>query len=64
MNNEREFPRYDIKVVTRPDSGYAAFLIDHDTGDSWIFDIDMTWKKIRKSGQPMKGHSKRSRSRT
>jgi hypothetical protein len=42
MNNHRLYPRYDIKVVTRGDAAYAAFLIDHDTGDSWCFDVDQT----------------------
>jgi hypothetical protein len=49
MKPERQYPRYDIKVVTRGDAGYAAFLVDLDTGDSWIFDRDLTWKKIRRS---------------
>jgi hypothetical protein len=51
MKNEREYPRYDIKTVTRGDAGFAAFLIDHDTGDSWVFDVDLSWKKIRRSNK-------------
>jgi hypothetical protein len=54
MKNERLFPRYDIEVVTRAETGYAAFLIDHDTGDSWIFDVDLTWKKIKRSNSVTK----------
>jgi hypothetical protein len=49
MKEEKEYPRYDIKTVTRGDAAFAAFLIDHDTGDSWVFDTDLTWKKIRRS---------------
>ena len=52
MKTERPFPRYDIKVVNRGASGgYAAFLIDHDSGDSWVFDVDLTWKKIRRTNK-------------
>jgi len=54
MKNERQYPRFDIKPITRGDGGFAAFLIDHDTGDSWIFDIDLTWKKIRRSSKSAK----------
>jgi len=31
MKEQRAFPRFDIKLVTRAESSYAAFLIDHDT---------------------------------
>jgi hypothetical protein len=51
MKTERQFPRYDINVVTRAGAGFAAFLIDHDTGDSWVFDVDLKWKKIRRSSK-------------
>ncbi len=54
MKNEREYPRYDIKTVSRGEGGFAAFLIDHDTGDSWVFDVDLSWKKIRRSGKRAK----------
>jgi hypothetical protein len=54
MKNERAYPRYDIKAVSRGDAGFAAFLIDHDTGDSWVFDMDLTWKRIRRSGKSAK----------
>jgi hypothetical protein len=58
MNNEREYPRYDIKTTTRGDAGFAAFLIDHDTGDSWFFDVDLTWKKIPRSNKIAKPRRK------
>ena len=51
MTTPRQFPRYDIKTVTRGDVGFAAFLIDHDTGESWVFDRDLQWKKIRRSNR-------------
>jgi hypothetical protein len=54
MKNQRQYPRYDIKVATRAEAGYAAFLIDHDTGESWFFDVDLTWKKIRKASASTK----------
>jgi hypothetical protein len=62
-NAERNFPRYDIKTVSRGESGYAAFLIDHDTGDSWVFDVDLSWKKIRRSAQAARPKNAPSRKR-
>jgi len=58
MKEQRAFPRFDIKLVP---SGqfYAAFLIDHDTGEHWILDSDMTWKKIRKSKGTIKSQKKK-----
>lgn len=53
MKNDREYPRYDIKAIARGDSGYAAFFIDHDTGESWILDSDLIWKKLRRSNKPI-----------
>ncbi len=53
MKNDREYPRYDIKAVQRGDPGYAAFLIDHDTGESWVLDADCVWKKLRRSNKPI-----------
>lgn len=61
MSDEREYPRFDIKLVTRGDVGYAAFLIDHDTGDSWALDTDLTWKPIPRSKTPAKRRAARSR---
>jgi hypothetical protein len=61
MKSERPFPRFDIKVVTRGDVGFAAFLIDHDTGDSWVFDRDLTWKRIRRSTKEAKPAAVRKR---
>lgn len=61
MKPDRHFPRFDIKVVTRGDIGFAAFLIDHDSGDSWVFDIDLTWKRIRRSSTPPKLRAVRKR---
>ena len=54
MKNEREYPRYDFKTVARGEGGYAACLIDHDTGDSWVLDVDLAWKKIRRSNKSAK----------
>jgi len=54
MKNEREYPRYDIKAVSKGDGGFAAFLIDYDTGESWFFDPDFSWKKIRRSSESAK----------
>lgn len=63
MQSDRQYPRYDIKTVSRGDASFAAFLIDHDTGDSWVFDVDLTWKKIRRSSASAKPEKvKRNRS--
>jgi hypothetical protein len=63
MKPERHFPRFDIRVVTRGDVGFAAFLIDHDSGDSWVFDHDLTWKRIRRSSKAAKTSAVRKRSK-
>ena len=60
---ERQYPRFDIRLVARGDVAYAAFLIDHDTGESWVFDRDLTWKKIRRSNRAAKAPSVRKRGR-
>jgi hypothetical protein len=52
MKNDREYPRYDIKAIARGDS-YVAFFIDHDTGESWLLDSDLIWKKLRRSNKPI-----------
>jgi hypothetical protein len=59
MKNEREYPRYDIRAVSRPEGGFAAFLIDHDTGDTWRLDANSTWKKLRRASVSAK--TKRAR---
>lgn len=48
---DREYPRYDIRTVTKSEGGYAAFLINHDTGESWILDESLTWQPIRRAAQ-------------
>jgi hypothetical protein len=55
---QRHFPRYDVVTAQNGYQGYAAFLIDHDTGDTWIFDRDLKWKPIIKSKTPAKASAK------
>ena len=55
----RAFPRFSLHTVTRGEFGYAAFLIDNDTGDTWLLDVDLSWKKIARTARRARPKAKR-----
>ncbi len=57
MKEEREYPRFDIRLATFGESELAAFLIDHDTGQTWLLD-KQKWVSIPRSNQRPKKKSK------
>jgi hypothetical protein len=44
--SNRSYPQWDIKVVPSGESSYVAFLINHDSGRSWILDGNFNWREI------------------